>query len=122
LAQGLITPAQADASDSKNILTRAVGVGSTLDVDAAEPVLHNGDWILLCTDGLTKMVDEGDIVPVLNEGPDSLTVSKKLIDLALNRGGRDNVTVAVGRVTQSRSVGKMYESALRNWKSHRRQS
>ncbi len=120
LAQGLITAAQADASDSKNILTRAVGVGSTLDVDASEPLLRNGDWILLCTDGLTKMVEEGDIARVLNEGPDSLTVGKKLIDLALERGGRDNVTVAVGRVTRHGLFEKL-RTGLRNWMNHRRQ-
>lgn len=117
LTQGLITPAQADASESKNILTRAVGVGQTVDVDAAEPLLNNGDKILLCTDGLTKMLDEKDIARVLEDGSDPLKSSKRLVDLALERGGLDNVTVAVGQVVRE-GVFERFGMLFKKWKSH----
>ncbi|HYV82117.1 MAG TPA: protein phosphatase 2C domain-containing protein [Pyrinomonadaceae bacterium] len=59
--------------------------------------LVNGDQLLLCTDGLTDMVDETEIEQVLNTATDAKSACRSLIDLALNNGGRDNVTVIVAR-------------------------
>ena len=60
-------------------------------------LLANGDQLLLCTDGLTDMVDDTDIELVLNSATDAKSACRSLIDLALGNGGRDNVTVIVAR-------------------------
>jgi protein phosphatase len=60
-------------------------------------LLANGDQLLLCTDGLTDMVDDTEIELVLNSATSAKSACRSLIDLALNNGGRDNVTVIVAR-------------------------
>jgi serine/threonine protein phosphatase PrpC len=102
VAQGMISSAEAESSESKNILTRALGVGATVDVDAMEPSVRSGDRALLCTDGLTKMMEDPDITKVLQESHDPIRTCQSLVTLALDRGGRDNVTVAVGEVLRER--------------------
>jgi len=60
-------------------------------------LLSNGDQLLLCTDGLTDMVDDTEIELVLNSAANAKSACRSLIDLSLNNGGRDNVTVLVAR-------------------------
>jgi protein phosphatase len=80
------------------MLTRVLGGGT----DEAEPdvrrhELADGDCLLLCTDGLTDMVDDATIAQVLGAGEPAATTCRRLIDLALERGGKDNVTAVVAR-------------------------
>jgi len=77
-------------------LTQAIGIRE----DAGEPdirrlSLEDGDRLLLCTDGLTDMVDDAAIALALKRGGGSEAACRALVDLALERGGRDNVTVVV---------------------------
>ena len=60
-------------------------------------LLADGDQLLLCTDGLTDMVNDTEIERVLNSAPNAKSACRSLIDLSLNNGGRDNVTVIVAR-------------------------
>ena len=57
----------------------------------------DGDQVLLCTDGLSDMVDDALIEAVLNESPSAKAACQSLVDLALSNGGRDNITVVVAR-------------------------
>lgn len=98
VAQGLLSSSEAETSESKNILTRALGVAAAVDVDAMEPAVQSGDMALLCTDGLTKMVEDEAIAKIVHANGDPLRACQTLVALALDRGGRDNVTVAAGRV------------------------
>lgn len=98
VAQGMITAREAETSESKNILSRALGVMATVEIDVMEPKVRAGDVALLCTDGLTKMVEDGEIAKTLQTAGDPLSACRSLVTLALDRGGRDNVTVAVGVV------------------------
>jgi serine/threonine protein phosphatase PrpC len=107
VAHGMISAAEAESSESQNILTRALGVAASVDIDAMEPTIRDGDLALLCTDGLTKMVDDEDIVRTLNEGTEPVGVCQSLVGLALKRGGRDNVTVAAGLVKKKRCFDRM---------------
>ena len=59
--------------------------------------LRDGDQVLLCTDGLTGMVDETSIAAELRAWPAARDACRALVDLALDRGGKDNVTVALAR-------------------------
>lgn len=79
----------------KNIITRAVGIDRKLDVDFFEVPLKSGDYILLCSDGLTNMVDNSAIFRlVLLPGPLEMKV-KALIALANQNGGKDNIAVVL---------------------------
>lgn len=97
VAKGLMTQKQAEQSDVKNILTRALGVSPEVEVDLDEYPLFNGDILLLCTDGLSGMADDGDIRQELSQSLSSVDTCKRLIDLANERGGKDNITVVVAR-------------------------
>lgn len=91
---GTITPEEASHHPQRNMLLRAVGVEADVKVDTAEAPVENGDIYLLCTDGLTNMVDDDVISKVLTDE----TVgdkSQELIRLANENGGRDNITVIV---------------------------
>ena len=86
----------ASAARFRNVLTRAIGThlgGAEPDVDRFR--LADGDRLLLCTDGLTDMVDEASIARELGRAAPSAQTCQALVDLALDGGGKDNVTVVV---------------------------
>jgi PPM family protein phosphatase len=90
------TRATADASPLKHILVSALG-SSQVDPQVQSLELARRDVLLLCTDGLTKHVSDDEIREQLLRPSSSETVCQSLIDLALARGGQDNVTVVMGK-------------------------
>lgn len=105
---GLISAGEIDDHPMRHVLTQALGTGDgPTDVHLAGRQLEDGDQILICTDGLTDMVPEPMIADVLRRpGRSAASDCKRLVNLALERGGRDNVTVAVGRyrIEQSKTA------------------
>ena len=97
---GILTPQEADASELQSVLTRAVGTSSTVEVDADEQMLLVGDSLLLCSDGLTRMVTDPEIASTLLTSTSAQEAADRLIDLANENGGLDNVSVIVVRFTQ----------------------
>ncbi|MGA1790176.1 MAG: Stp1/IreP family PP2C-type Ser/Thr phosphatase [bacterium] len=94
LKRGIITKEEAEKSNYRSIITRALGAKETIRIDADEEVLLDHDRILICTDGLTDMVREDDIVRIiLNNEDDPQKACKELIDKAKGGGGMDNITV-----------------------------
>jgi protein phosphatase len=79
----------------RRTLTRALGVGGPCRADVDRIALADQDRILLCTDGLTDMVADADIADVLREAPTAAEACQRLVDRALQNGGKDNVTVAL---------------------------
>src|SRR6202040_2548212 len=96
LKQGLITPAEAKTSPHRNVITRAVGNREYVEVDTRLVALEKGDRFLLCSDGLHGYLREGDVAPIVKLGGNE--AAKKLIDLANERGGKDNITVVLVEV------------------------
>lgn len=90
--RGELTHEQAQIHPMKNILTQAVGAMSEIQIDADNFPVESGDIFLLCTDGLTNMVDDNDIAEILLT---SNNPADDLIETALENGGHDNVTVIV---------------------------
>lgn len=88
---------KADAKDhpDKNIITRAVGVAPELEIDFFETEINDGDIILLCTDGLTNMIEDEDIRRIILSQRDIVERTEKLIETANQNGGRDNITVVL---------------------------
>lgn len=100
--RGFYTPEEAQRAANKNYVTRALGVEPTVDVEITEHDVHKGDHYLLCSDGLSDMVEDADIHLTINTFGDNLgTVAKQLIQLANDNGGRDNVSVVLAEVVES---------------------
>ncbi len=109
LDAGMVTEEEARSLPAKNLVTRALGAAADI-----EPEIHNvdvlaGDIILLCSDGLTEMVGSYEIEGLLSINEEDLhETARRLVDLANESGGRDNISVIVVRVS---SVGEMQVSA-----------
>ena len=96
---GQITPDQARFSLNKNLVTRALGIEAIVPADVAEFRVEPNDIYLLCSDGLTDMVDTDVVHGVVDEQRDTLeAAAAQLIDLANQNGGRDNISVILARV------------------------
>jgi serine/threonine protein phosphatase PrpC len=91
---GLLTPEQARRNPYRHVITRALGIDPELEVDSREIEVRPDDAFLLCTDGLTEMVDDETIRRIL-EGASAQEASERLVREANDRGGVDNITVVV---------------------------
>jgi len=80
------------------ILTRALGVGSDVDIDQTTLAVEEGDRIVLCSDGLFNELSDEEIGSVLARDEDMATIVEKLIDSAIAAGGRDNMSVVIAEV------------------------
>jgi protein phosphatase len=89
---GILTPEEARHSRYKNIITRSVGFEQDVSVDVMGLVCEPGDTFVLCSDGMSNLVDEKDILERVHN-PDLSKVPRTLVDLANERGGDDNITV-----------------------------
>jgi PPM family protein phosphatase len=96
--QGLITEEQARTHSMRNVILRAVGVRPSPALDTLRGPIFQGDLFLLCSDGLTDMVDDSEISRVLNMNSDVIQKSDLLIDFAKKAGGKDNITVVLAEV------------------------
>jgi serine/threonine protein phosphatase PrpC len=94
---GVVSPEDAKYHPRANVVTRAVGAQDKLEVETTEDEVRADDTFLLCTDGLTKMIEDDKIVGLLADRPPPAAV-KALIDATLDRGATDNVTVVVVKV------------------------
>lgn len=92
---GMITPEEAKHSRYKNIITRSVGFEEEVQVDVMGLVCEPGDVYLLCSDGLANMVEDAELHEAVASSADLQDVPKKLVALANERGGDDNITVIV---------------------------
>lgn len=92
---GTLTAQEARRHPARNILTRAVGSQEDIEADVIQEDLKPGDQILLCSDGLTTMVEDEDILDTLRGAGDPETGCKSLVDLANQRGGDDNITAVL---------------------------
>lgn len=98
--RGELTLAQARAHPYRHMITRALGAGPNAEPDYWLIPAEVGDRMLICSDGLTGEVDDATIERVLRRRDDLPTVCRDLIHLALDGGGRDNVTVVIAEATE----------------------
>jgi protein phosphatase len=103
--RGLITAEEAEHSEMQNIIVRAMGAEETVNVDVDEVLLLPGDHVVLCSDGLTKMVDNEGIAQIVMEAATAQQAAERLVEAANDAGGDDNVTVIVVRVQQAKPKG-----------------
>lgn len=90
--RGQITPSEAREHPRKNIITRALGVNDRILIDFCEEPFESGDVLLICTDGLTNMVEDEAIFRASQEASAG-ELPEKLVQMANENGGQDNITV-----------------------------
>jgi protein phosphatase len=95
--RGNMTEAEASTSHLKNVLIRALGVEGDVEVDTRDELVMKNDIILLCSDGLTRDLSDARIAEVLGENQDSQEAANRLVRLANEAGGGDNITAIVLR-------------------------
>lgn len=114
--RGFYSREEALRSTNKNYVTRALGVEASVDVEVQEETVEPGDIYMLCSDGLTDMVEDEDIHLTISTFSANLqTVAEQLVELANENGGRDNVTVALAEVTGSFAVKNGFIGRLKSW-------
>src|SRR5881275_612879 len=97
---GMLTEAEAEKHPLRNVITRALGGALSVNPDATEVECRSGDVYLLCSDGLTGMVPEDEILRVVTQNESDLEKAcQELIDTANARGGLDNVTAILVKTT-----------------------
>lgn len=99
LRRGLLTEEQARASTIRNVITRAVGHNEEVEPDIFAFTVEAGDRLLLCSDGLHGLVENGELAQIVGTGPLDEAV-RALIALALERGGPDNITALAISIDQ----------------------
>jgi serine/threonine protein phosphatase PrpC len=98
MRSGRLTPEEADAHPQRSVITRALGTDSDVDVDMVSVDVEPGDLFLLCSDGLTTMVTEDDILRIVQEAGTLDEIARTLVRAANSGGGEDNITVVLFRV------------------------
>lgn len=95
IRMGGIDRASARNHPDKNIITRAIGAEEHIDIDFFEVGLSKGDIVLMCSDGLTNMLEDEEIRMILNGQRDIVEKAEELVKAANNNGGKDNIAVVL---------------------------
>ena len=93
--RGEITPEEARLHPQKNLITRCLGSESAARTDLYEVVLQSGEFLLLCTDGLSNVLNDQELLYEIIHGGEPETCCQRMLDIALSRGAPDNVTAVL---------------------------
>jgi len=96
--RGEITEEEASNHPQKHVITRALGMGDTVRADLIPIELYENDHVLLCTDGLTNLVSHKEIKQIIQKHDSEQEAVNQLVQLAIERGGHDNITVLLVRI------------------------
>jgi PPM family protein phosphatase len=113
---GMITKEQARYSQNKNLVTRAVGIDPEVETEIHTYAVEPGDIYLLCSDGLSDMVQDEDIHSTLSTLQSNLPLAaKQLVQLANDSGGRDNISVILVRILGDFAVPTGWFAKFKAW-------
>jgi serine/threonine protein phosphatase PrpC len=107
IRQGRLTPEEAVEHPQRSVITRALGPEGTVEIDTRSYRARHGDVYLLCSDGLTTMVDEGELAAELLAHPRLHDAGEALVRDANEAGGRDNITVLLLRLEEVRAADSL---------------
>ena len=114
--RGFYSAEEAQRAANKNYVTRALGVEPNVDVELQEAAVQKGDVYVLCSDGLSDMVEDDDIHLTISTFSANLdTVAKQLIQLANDNGGRDNVSAVMAQVLDAFPANKGVIDKIFRW-------
>ena len=116
IRSGLITPEQARESHNKNLVTRALGVDPQVELELHEHEVLPGDLYLLCSDGLTDLVEDEDIHLTMTAlGANLELAAHQLVEMANDNGGKDNISVILARPAQPFPAAVSWFQRFLNW-------
>lgn len=92
---GEITPIEAANHPKRNIITNAIGTDTRIDISLIQYNYAVDEYLLICTDGLTDMVTNNEILKIVNDYKDPTSIKEQLIKSALDAGGKDNITFII---------------------------
>jgi len=116
IKSGLITVEQAKLSNNKNLVTRALGIDPEVELEIHEYETEVGDIYLLCSDGLSDLVEDEDIqLTLASLGSNLDLAASQLIQMANDNGGKDNISVILARVLKSYPASRSWYSNFLNW-------
>ncbi len=114
--RGFYSAEEAQRAANKNYVTRALGVEPNVEVELQEAAVQKGDVYVLCSDGLSDMVEDDDIHLTISTFSANLdTVAKQLIQLANDNGGRDNVSAVMAQVVDAFPANKGLVDKIFRW-------
>jgi protein phosphatase len=106
IKSGLLTKEEAEGSEIRNIITRALGSAPSVNIDLDEIDIMDGDRVVLCSDGLTTMVPDNVILSTVAVSDEPDRACSALIDIANKNGGKDNITVALVYLFEDKTFSK----------------
>lgn len=116
IKSGLITPEQAKYSNNKNLVTRALGIDPEVELELHEYDVEVGDLYLLCSDGLSDLVEDEEIQLTLTSLSANLELAaNQLVQMANDNGGKDNISVILARVLKPFPVDRAWHERFLNW-------
>jgi protein phosphatase len=113
---GLMSKAEAEVDMRKNVVTRSIGTHPDVGVDTYVWHIVPGDWIMLCTDGLVNMVKDKELVEEFRSGGTAAEITARLVRLANDNGGKDNITVITANI--SPNIAKLLALRTRSLVRH----
>lgn len=99
--QGLMSKSEAEVDFRKNVVTRSIGTRPEVVVDTYVWHIVPGDWVMLCSDGLVNMVKDTEMSEVFRKGRSAAEITSRLVNLANENGGKDNITVITANISPS---------------------
>lgn len=106
-AQLLLKSGIEPTAAARKTLLQALGIGNRIEPFFVQTEVRSGDYFLLCSDGFSNSVEESEIVQTVNENPDVSVAVERLVEMANERDGSDNITVVLARVTEEEKKSKM---------------
>jgi len=114
--KGFYTPEEAKNSLNRNLVTRAMGIELNVAPDLQEEVVIPGDMYLMCSDGLSDLVEDEEIHTTLKtHGKDLETACKRLVQIANDKGGKDNISVILARTMTPFTAKKSWYNKVFDW-------
>ena len=114
--KGFYTPEEAKTSLNKNLVTRAMGIDLNVAPDLQEEVVLPGDIYLMCSDGLSDLVEDEEMHGTLRaHGKDLETAGKTLVQMANDKGGKDNISVILARTLKPFTAKKGWYTKVLDW-------
>jgi protein phosphatase len=110
MRSGRLTPQEAEAHPQRSVITRALGTDPEVDVDVQSLEAKPGDVVLLCSDGLTTMVDDEEILSVVRASAGLEAAARALVKAANRKGGEDNITAVLFRLDPAESASRAQEN------------
>lgn len=113
---GLLTDEEAQFSQNRNLITRAMGVDHKLEIEVCDYLTQTNDLYILCSDGLSDMLSDGELLQILDDKTAQLPEACEALVLAANRrGGRDNISVVLVKILPVKPNATGFYTKLTHW-------